>query len=478
MTPTLGPVRERIVVPDQVLHGFLTALHLSLKHPTTLNLTKAFSRYFYAPNSEKVIQEMKKACSQCAAIEDLPTAMIKESSDPPPSIIGGRFAADIMKRHSQVIFCIRETVTSYTLADLIPNETAETVADILVKQCNLLRPSPTAEMTIRLDPAPAHQTLFNTLKSSNLLTRSNIKIELGRTLNKNKNPVIDKGMRELIREILLLKPEGGQISQLILSQAVANLNSRYRGTGLSAQEMWTQRDQVSGEQLPIADRDLIIHQYSTRDKNHPHSQKAKAHGKPPRPTAEVKVGTLVFVHTDRSKLHARQRYLVTQVSGNMVKLRRFSEKLISHKEYDATLQEIYKVPSIDEYVLPSDETSYSSDDDETQLQKARENAKPVEAKNKSIPKIVETEENPTVVVESPSSNNDTEDELNPFSTEEAETEEEKDESNSTDSDEDDKTWKPAVEVTPAKMNRPQRKTSVPKRFGDYVQQLFSAYHQP
>ena len=476
MTPTLGPVRERIVVPDQVLHGFLTALHLTLKHPTTLNLTKAFSRYFYAPNSDKVIQEMKKACSQCAAIEDLPTAMIQESSEPPPSIVGGRFAADIMKRHSQVIFCIRETVTSYTLADLIPNETAETVADILVKQCNLLRPSSTAQITIRLDPAPAHQTLFNTLKSSNLLTRSNIKIELGRTLNKNKNPVIDKGMRELIREILILKPEGGQVSQLILSQAVANLNSRYRGTGLSAQEMWTQRDQVSGEQLPIADRDLIIHQYSTRDKNHPHSQKAKAHGKPPRPTAEVKVGTLVFVHTDRSKLHARQRYLVTQVSGNMVKLRRFSENLISHKEYDATLQEVYKVPSIDECVLPSDETSYSSDDDETQPQKARENTKPV--KKKSIPKLVETRENPTVLVESPSSNDDTEDELDPYPTDEAETDEEKEESNSTDSDKDDKTWKPTVEVTPAKMGRPQRKTSVPKRFGDYVQQLFSAYQQP
>ena len=108
--------------------------------------------------------------------------------------------------------------------------------------------------------------------------------------------------------------------------------------------------------------------------------------------------------------------------------------------------------------------------------KARENTKPV--KKKSIPKLVETRENPTVLVESPSSNDDTEDELDPYPTDEAETDEEKEESNSTDSDKDDKTWKPTVEVTPAKMVRPQRKTSVPKRFGDYVQQLFSAYQQP
>ena len=145
----------------------------------------------------------------------------------------------------------------------------------------------------------------------------------------------------------------------------------------------------------------------------------------------------MFVHTDRNKLHARQRYIVTQVSGNMVKLRRFSENLISHREYDATLQEIYKVPSIDEYVLPSDQDDDSSDDNTQPLtnpQKAREkhNLKQMKVRKKS---------NPTVVAASPSSNDVTEAEHNSYSSDESETDDEKDEDDEKEEYKDDKTWK-------------------------------------
>ena len=359
----LGPMVERIVIPYQVLHGLLTVLHLKLNHPTSLQLTKAFARYFFAINLEKAIMEVSRGCHQCAAIKEVPRAMIEESTEAPPSSVGGRFAADIIKRCSQKIFIIRESVTSYTLAEIIPDETTKTITDSLVKQCNILRPSSTSKITVRLDPAPAHQSMFKLLKANSQLSRNNIEVEIGRILNKNKNPVIDKGIKELHRELLILVPMGGPITSTQLSQATANLNCRYRRLGLSAHELWTQRDQITGEQLPINDRQVIIHQYEARRKNHIHSQTSKAFGKPFRATTHVEVGSLVYVHTDRSKTTARQRYLVTSICGNMVKLRKFTAQLFGTKEYDAKLQEIYKVPSFDDTILVDREDSSSDGDD-------------------------------------------------------------------------------------------------------------------
>ena len=62
-----------------------------------------------------------------------------------------------------------------------------------------------------------------------------------------------KCCRELVLELLRLDPEGGAISQTTHSIAVANLNSRLRGQGLSSWEILNQRDQFTGEQIPISD---------------------------------------------------------------------------------------------------------------------------------------------------------------------------------------------------------------------------------
>ena len=364
LTPPLGPVYERIVVPQNVIHGLINIMHLKLNHPSAFQLIKAFDRYFYALNSNTLIKEISDKCPQCASIKDVPSAMVKESTETPPSVVGGRLAADIIKRCSQKIFCIRETVTSYTLAELIPDETAESVSDSIIRLCNLLRPSTTSQITIRLDPASAHQSLFKSLSSNNNLKLNNINLEIGRILNKNKNPVIDKAIREIHREILILQPLGGKISQNLLSQAIANLNCRYRHTGLSSQELWTQRDQITNQQLPISDRDIILNQHNKRSNNHQYSEKSKAHGKPPHPTPNIKIGSLVFIYNDRNKTSARDRYMVTHISGNDVKLRKFTNKYFGIKEYDAKLQEIYLVPSIDSIELPFADVSSDSSDEE------------------------------------------------------------------------------------------------------------------
>ena len=352
---------ERIVVPEQILHGILTVLHLRCNHPTAYQLTKLFSQYFFALDAEKAIKEVSKNCHQCAALKEIPRSMITQTTDTPPTSIGTKFASDVIKRCGQKILVIRETVSAYSLAEIIQDETVKSIAESLVRQCNILRPSTLTNITIRVDPAPANQSLFKNISKENILIRNNISLELGRKLNKNKNAVVDKCIKEIHRELLIINPTGGPISTSTLSEAIANLNSRYRRTGLSAHETWTQRDQITGDQLPIDDRELIIQQNLNRQANHPSSEKSKAFGKPRHPKPDIKIGSLVYVYQDRDKTQARPRYLVTSASEEWCKLRRFSKTLIGKEEYDARLEECYKVPHIDDIRLPQLDESDSSD---------------------------------------------------------------------------------------------------------------------
>jgi hypothetical protein len=79
------------------------------------------------------------------------------------------------------------------------------------------------------------------------------------------------------------------------------MNSRIRGSGLSALEMWTQRDQMTGTQLPISDNHLIQRQHLERQKNHLPSAKSKSHGKVSL-TYDLKVGDLIYIRVRKTKL--------------------------------------------------------------------------------------------------------------------------------------------------------------------------------
>ena len=354
---------ERIVVPEQVLHGLLTALHLRLSHPSAHQLQKVFERYFYTLNTADAVSIISKTCYHCASIRDVPKAMIEQSSCNPPSRVGINLAADIMKRSKQLIFVLRETTTSYTLAEIIPDETVRSVAQALVKMCSILRPVSVTELNVRVDPAPAHQSLFKDLRKECTLSRENIRLEIGRILNINKNPVAEKAIKELQRELLSISPTGAQINPVSLSLAVANLNSRIRAPGLSAHELWTQRDQVTGDQLPIDDSKIIASQQYRRGMNHLSSEKSKACGKLQNPTPNIQVGSLVYTYSDHDKLAARQRYLVISIDGEWCKLKRFTLHQFGSKTYDAKLNECYLVPvMMESYPVTYDVSDTDSED--------------------------------------------------------------------------------------------------------------------
>ena len=143
--------------------------------------------------------------------------------------------------HSQQLLehlLLRESVTSYTFALFLKDECHPTLREALIQLCIYMRPLDGPQAVIRTDPAAGFKSLVN----DKLLQQHRITIELGHAKNPNKNPVAERAIQELESELLRQDPSGGADSSLTLALATATLNSRIRSRGLSAREMWTQRD--------------------------------------------------------------------------------------------------------------------------------------------------------------------------------------------------------------------------------------------
>ena len=152
----------------------------------------------------------------------------------------------------------------------LANECHTTLRNALISLCIEIHPLDGPFAVIRTDAAPR----FIALKDDSVLRKHRIALEIGRIRNHNKNPVAEKAVQELELELLRQDPLGGPVSTVVLSVAIATLNSQIHSRGLSAREMWTQRDQFSNSQIPLTDHDLISKQHELHLTNHPHSEKA------------------------------------------------------------------------------------------------------------------------------------------------------------------------------------------------------------
>ena len=355
-----APSRELIVVPRQVLDGLLTALHLKLSHPTKHQLKLVVPRNFYALDLDSAIERVTDTCHTCMSLLKLPQTLIDQSTTHLPDAIGVTFAADVIKRNRQLIFVIRETVSSYTSTCVVESERHDALRDCIVRLCVEFRPLDGPPAVIRVDPAPG----FIALVDDPTLQRLGICLEVGRIKNPNKNPVAEKAVLEVEDELLRQEPCGGPVSSLSLAIATAQLNSRIRGRGLSAREIWFQRDQFSNEQLPISDRAIISEQHHSRLQNHEHSQISKAPRGKDALVPTIQVGDLVYIISDRSKSQARDRYLVTSIDNNWCYIRKFSGSQLRASSYKVKLSECYlvrghvstRIPTYRPEVIDSDDT--------------------------------------------------------------------------------------------------------------------------
>ena len=330
-----APSRELIVVPRQVLDGLLTAIHLKLSHPSKNQLKVVVRRNFFALDLDSTIERVTDTCHVCASLKKIPTTITEQTSTDAPDAVGISFAADVIKRNRQLIFVIRETVTSYTSTCVIENERHHILRDSLARLCMELRPIDGPSAVVRVDPAPGCIALVD----DPTLQRLGISVEIGRIKNANKNPVAEKAVAEVEDELLRQEPGGGTVSPLLLAVATSRLNSRIRSRGLSSREMWFQRDQFTNAQLPVSDRILITEQQQSRERNHPHSELTKAPRGREASTPTIHVGDLVY------KSSARDRYLVTSVEDRWCFIRKFSGHQLRASSYKVKLSECYLVPN-------------------------------------------------------------------------------------------------------------------------------------
>ena len=337
----LQPASDLIIVPRSVIDGLVTAMHLRLDHPSKHQLLQVMKRHFYALDMASAIDHACDTCHLCCSLQKFPDKLIEQSSEDPPESVGLSFAADVLKRNRQLIFVLRETVTSYTAACLIDNEKHETLREALARLVMELHPLDGPSECVRVDPAPG----FMALRDDGLLQKLRINIEIGRVKNVNKNPVAERTIQELEEELLRQEPGGGAVTMLDLSIAIARLNARIRFSGLSLRELWTQRSQFTHEQLPILDRNIILEQNKNRSGNHGSSSMSKHKSGKSVATPSINVGDLVYLYTDKDKSRARDRYLVVSVDGEWCQIKKIVGNQLRAMSYKVKVKACYKVPS-------------------------------------------------------------------------------------------------------------------------------------
>ena len=359
-TDPLSPSTELIVVPRSVLDGLVTALNIKLDHPSKHQLLMMMKRTFYALDMQAAVARVTDSCHMCVSLKKLPPQAVQHTTDEPPKVIGVSFAADILKRCSQNIIVLRDTTTSYTVTSIIQDEKGTTLRDALGRLCSELHTSEGLPAIVRVDLAPG----FIALRDDPTLMRLGISLEIGRIKNINKNPVAEKAIAEIEDEILRQAPNGGPISSLTLAIATSRLNSRLRRDGLSARELWTQRDQFTHDQLPVSDREIILKQHLQRKTNHPHSQKSKTRSRAWIVPPTVNVGDLVYLATDRDKTQSRSRYLVISVEDPWCYVKKFSGNQLRALSYKVKTAECLVVPDQSTSKPSHSHRSHDSSDDE------------------------------------------------------------------------------------------------------------------
>ena len=334
-SPTAGKT-DKIVVPRKYLHGLLECLHLKLHHPSKLQLRQVFVRAYFALDLDDALNSVSKRCHTCVSLADMPNRFLHQETTTKPSSIGSNYSADIIRRDNQAIMIIREYVSAFTAAKLVHDEQATTMRTALLVLCSELIPQSGPVSTVKVDPASACRKLVGDKE----LRSNGIILELGEPKYKNKNPVAERAVREMHSELNRVLDGSTIISERNLSRAVANMNGRIRGEGLSSREIWTQRSQFSGEQLPVNDYKLMKSQVVRKQKSHIPSATYKSRGKGPTGYSQLCSGDIVYVNSDRDKTRPRERYIVREVYKETCKVQKFAGRQLRARPYKVNRADI------------------------------------------------------------------------------------------------------------------------------------------
>ena len=356
------PRKELIVVPKHLLNGLLTSIHLQLNHASAYQLQKVFSRNYFSQCVAKCVASVVGNCHTCQSLKVIPRELHSQSTTDFPKSPTRSYAADVVRRHGQKLFIMTDTFSTFVTGCIISDETSTTLKNSLIAAISSIRPNPQTNVSVRTDNAPG----FKSLSGDSDLQQLRVSIDLGRVLNKNKNPVADKCISELITELLKVCPEGGKITPVILSFAINTLNSRIRNRGLSAWEILFQRDQHTLEPLEISDSILASDQCENRSKSHAVSAKSKSRNAPVATQYIVAPGSLVYLKEDGGKDRLRERYIIVSLEDDFYVIQKLNRSLRNVK-YKVKPSEVYPVtPTIND-----NHVNWELDEDDGEEEEAR-----------------------------------------------------------------------------------------------------------
>ena len=335
-TDQMGSQYQAVSVPTALFPGLIHALHFKLSHPSKIQLGKLVSRHFYTLGYQRIIDEVTDSCEMCAALKQLPKEVFSESTGPIDGF-GTNFSADVIERNSQQILIVREKLSSFTFTTFISDQTAESLKQSLISL--ILDFVPEAGSIVQVDCATAWATLEKESANDNSdLKKLNIKIDLGRHHNKNKNPVSDNACKEFHKELLRLKPEGSALTEIERAMVTSNMNKRIRKSGLSSKEICFKRDLITNNDKPIDDKIVAGDIIEAREKQH---------NKPSDDPHGFEIGHNVFLKNDKSKLKARQLYRIVEIYSKDNETWATIQKHDSQfraKQYEVKLSEIMLLP--------------------------------------------------------------------------------------------------------------------------------------
>ena len=331
---------ELIVIPRSHAFTFAKALHVKLDHPLPHQFRLRFARQYCILDEKNILQSVYDTCDvPCQATRILPKETLKFATETKPEVPGNFLNADVMIESKQKVLVVRDNLTSFTQAALIPGEKKETLKEALFTLSSNLRLGPTA--IIRVD---SHSSLASLHKDGSL-QQLGFTLDLGHPKNVNKNSPAERAIKDLREQLVRISPQGGPFSPLTLARAIDNLNNLIRHSGRSARELWMCRDSLSGCQLDLKDSSLSNLQFSNRQSTLLPSARYKSRGAPEVELPKLIPGDSVLVKSDRDKGKARDTYSVLHVDHNksLATLQKFPMTNFRRNPIPVSLQNILKL---------------------------------------------------------------------------------------------------------------------------------------
>ena len=376
---------EAIVVPDIYISSIIQSLHIKLNHPSAYQLHKTLSRYYFAIGIAKIVNNISSSCDVCTRLKTLPKEAQMSTTSKNTSF-GSHFSADVLIEKGQRILLCREKLSQFTTTVFLQDETKECLEEGLI--CSILTFVPETGAVVQVDPGPGLVALST--DNNNILSGYNIQLDIGRSHNKQKNPIAENAIKEFRKEWLRLKPSGSILSDKERAIITDTMNKRIRLNGLASKEMLMKRSLYNHSSVQVVDEKEGESQFDRRQLAN-QKQFLRDSATKSLPTQQTfKKGDIVLIKADLSKSRARERHIVTScfmkenIQWLLIKK---CQSGFRNKNYLVKASEVYLASNLGtSHDIESDDDDFVGFHENVTLNKRDKIKKIIESMSNSLPK--------------------------------------------------------------------------------------------